>query len=408
MSNALAIAAVSAVLSDLLNNGLIDHDLSALGNVLVSSVAPDLITTGPNEGPRLNLFMYHASANQGWRNAALPSRDSKGERLSNPALALDLHYLLTAYASQDFHAEILLGYAMQQLHECPVLARDAIRKTLKVSPPVTGAILPPTLQTLVAADLADQVELVKLVPEAPSTEELSRLWTALQAHYRPTAGYLASVVLIEARKSTRSGLPVRVSNLKVLPYLHPEVIAVDPQIVAEGSLLTLTGVNLKADNVGVDFGTGPVAPASVSDTELTVQLPAGLRAGVLSLQVVQPLDLGTPNEPHQGFESNVVAFVLRPTITAASATSSTVTVTVAPPLAVGQALTLMLNALGGGAAFTFATDPVPAQANTVAVPIEGVPAGSYLLRVQVDGAQSVLDVDANTGRYTGTPKVNVP
>ena len=48
--------------------------------------------------------------------------------LSNPPLALNnLHYLLSAYSGGDLHAEILLGYAMQLLHEMPVLTRAAIR-----------------------------------------------------------------------------------------------------------------------------------------------------------------------------------------------------------------------------------------------------------------------------------------
>ena len=37
---------------------------------------------------------------------------------------------------------------------------------------------------------------------------MSRLWTAIQAHYRPTAAYVVSVVLIEARQPTRQALPV--------------------------------------------------------------------------------------------------------------------------------------------------------------------------------------------------------
>ena len=42
MSNALAIAGVSAVLKDLLNNGLIDHDISGTvgGPVTVTSSRP--------------------------------------------------------------------------------------------------------------------------------------------------------------------------------------------------------------------------------------------------------------------------------------------------------------------------------------------------------------------------------
>jgi hypothetical protein len=96
VSNALAIAGVTAVLRDLLNNGLIDHSVSGtLGNaVTVSALAPDrIIASNGVEPTQLNLFLYHVTPNQGWRNERLPSRESAGRtRLSNPPLALDLHY----------------------------------------------------------------------------------------------------------------------------------------------------------------------------------------------------------------------------------------------------------------------------------------------------------------------------
>src|SRR4051794_1347570 len=125
MSNALAIASVTAVLKDLLNNGVIDHQLSgAVGEVTVSALPPDrILIDGQDETSRINLFLYRVTPNQGWRNAALPSRDADGNRSSNPPLALDLHYLLTTYGAAEFHAEILLGYAMQMIHETPILTR---------------------------------------------------------------------------------------------------------------------------------------------------------------------------------------------------------------------------------------------------------------------------------------------
>src|SRR4030095_15987619 len=140
MSNALAIASVTAVLKDLLNNGLIDHDVSAtLGNVTISALSPDRIdATSPNQQSQLNLFLYQVTHNIAWRNADLPARNSQGERTSNPPLALNLHYLLTAYGALEFHAEILLGYGMQLFHETPVLTRDAIRTALAPPSPVSG------------------------------------------------------------------------------------------------------------------------------------------------------------------------------------------------------------------------------------------------------------------------------
>ena len=203
MTTALGIAAVSAVLMDLLNNGIIDGQLSgSVGEVRVSALPPDrVLVDGQSETSRLNLFLYQVTPNPGWRNVGLPSRDSNGERVANPPLALDLHYLLTAYGASEFHTEILLGYALQLIHETPVLTRDAIRRTLTPAWPGVGPVLPSALEALVASELADQVEQIRLTPLVMSIEEISKLWSAIQSHYRPTAAYQASVVLIESRRS---------------------------------------------------------------------------------------------------------------------------------------------------------------------------------------------------------------
>ena len=143
MSTALAIAGVTAVLRDLLNDGLINHNVSGVlgSSVTVSVLAPDrVVPANGTESSQINLFLYLVTPNPGWRNEGLPSRDADGpQRLTNPPLALDLHYLLSAYSGGDLHAEILLGYAMQLLHEMPVLTREAIRTALNPSPGVGHA-----------------------------------------------------------------------------------------------------------------------------------------------------------------------------------------------------------------------------------------------------------------------------
>src|SRR5215216_6215328 len=109
MSTALAIASVTHVLKDLLNNTLIDHDVTGtMGvNVKVTALPPDRVdATATTDQSQLNLFMYQATPNQGWRNERLPSHNGQGERINNPPLALDLHYLLTAYGVEELHAEI--------------------------------------------------------------------------------------------------------------------------------------------------------------------------------------------------------------------------------------------------------------------------------------------------------------
>jgi hypothetical protein len=317
MSSPLAIAAVTAVLKDLLNNGVIDHDLSAAvgGTVSVTALPPDRVETGTEEQNQLNLFLFQVTPNPGWRNFGLPSRAASGEPVTNAPLALDLHYLLSAYSPQELNAEILLGYAMHLLHEAPVLTRQDIRTALAAPAPVTGSILPAAFQAAAASDLADQVEQIKVTPHFLSTEELSKLWTAFQGHYRPTVAYMASVVLIEARRPTRAALPVRERRLHVVPLSRPVVEAVAPQVVRAGGQLTLRGRNLDGPGVRVRFADATADPDLASDTRLVVTLPAGLLAGVNTVQVVRELDLGTPDEPHRGSESNVAAFVLAPRIT---------------------------------------------------------------------------------------------
>jgi len=82
MSSALAIAGVTAVLRDLLNDGLINHNVSGVlgSTVTVSTVPPDRVVT---ESSQLNLFLHQVTPNTGWRNEGLPSRDGSGRhRLS--------------------------------------------------------------------------------------------------------------------------------------------------------------------------------------------------------------------------------------------------------------------------------------------------------------------------------------
>jgi len=442
MSSALAIASVTAVLRDLLNNGLIDHDVSAtLGNVTVSSLSPDRIDmTSQNQTSRLNLFLYQVTPNASWRNVGLPSRNGNGERISNPPLALNLHYLLTAYGALELHAEILLGYGMQLLHETPVLTRNAIRTALAPPSSVGGLpSLPPQMQALFTSELAEQVEQIKIVPETPNTEEISRLWSALGAPYRPTAAYQASVVLIESKQSTKSSLPVRARNVYVVPFNQPVIEQVtsqanagDPivlnQPVLPGQNLVLVGRGLRSDLVRVNIGGVEETPADVNitDTQIIVPVPAGLQAGVQGVQVIQLRSMGTPPVPHRGVESNLAAFVLRPTIDppnsivfnagpGSAPISGTVSLSVNPPIGDQQRVRLLLNQFVPVTsppqnitteAYSFVAPrrtPVsppfgpPGSSQTITIPINGVKAGTYLVRIQVDGAESLLGPE--TGQY---------
>lgn len=422
MSSALAIAGVSAVLTDLLNNGIIDHNLGA---VKVSAKPPDrVIPPGSTDISQLNLFLYHVAPNPGWRNTALPSRGGDGARVSNPPLALDLFYLLTAYGEKDFQAEVLLGYAMQLFHETPVLTRDAIRTALRgPQAPVDGTILPSLLD---AADLAEQVEQIKIIPQSMSTEEMSKLWTALQTSYRPTAAYQVSVVLIESKKSTRPTLPVRERIVKVVPFQRPVIDTIESAAAADDPIVATSTIVIKGRDLrgaitsvvigGIEFVP---APADLTANAIKIKLspvPSGgvLRAGVQTVQVVHEVDLGEPPVAHRGVESNVAAFILHPSLAPFASpvvAGGDLTLTFDPPVGRSQRVSLLLGE----------KDPSPnppARAFNIAAPAEngitvagqtdtptikfslaGVATGDYFVRVQVDGAESALTVVA--GKFDG-------
>src|SRR5262250_3673227 len=101
--------------------------------------------------------------------------------------------------------QALLGYAVFFLHQNPVLSRSDINSALGALPPSYPA---PFATALGHSGLADQVEMIKITPATLGREEMAWLWTALKADYRPTFPFQVSVVLIEPKSPTVSGLPV--------------------------------------------------------------------------------------------------------------------------------------------------------------------------------------------------------
>jgi uncharacterized protein DUF4255 len=426
MSSPLAIGAVSAVLRNLLDNGLVEIP-PPQGPVTVTAVAPDTIDLEKAEpSPSLNLFLYRTSLNQGWAEVGLPAFDGNGTQVSHPPLALNLHYLLTAYGFADFEAEILLGYAMHVLHERPVLDRAAIRKALDTSP-LDETLLPPAFQTVSAADLADQVEGVTITPEPMDTEEMSRLWSAIQSHYRPTVGYVVSVVLIEARKPVRRALPVLERGLVVEPSLlppYPTITRVEPQDGQPAARLNepvrLAGHHLDGTSAVARFAHRVLDEpneitigASTDPTGIDVGLPTGPTAeeewpaGVylVSVSLIRPGEL----KPR---ETNVAAMLLAPEVQLPPSAVSrdaatrrvTVTLDVSPEVRPAQDAQLTL---GGDAAP--AEPHGPGSVSTLTFKLGDVPPGPQWVRLTVDGVDSLLvDRSAEPPTFDASQSVTVP
>lgn len=428
MSNYLAIATVTAALSELLQAGM--HDVSAATGATVTMVRPD--GTGlPAVG--VNVFLYQVAPNAAFRNDDLPTRRAAGDLIQRPRAALDLHYLLTFYGDDTrLEPQRILGTAVRTLHTHPVLTQALIRQTQ--TKPIYGY--------LAESNLAESVELVKFTPLPLSIEELSKVWSVcFQTHYSLSVAYQGTVVLIESDESARTALPVRSRNLYVVPFRQPLIEAVrsadDPDVpIVAASRVAIAGKRLLGDTTEVRFGDLSVVPlpANLSDTEIRLVLPAGLRAGVQGLQVVQPRLMGTPPVPHRGVESNLAPFVLHPQIQRLADNTPDITlndvvatgdvraagvvVKLDPPVAAPQRAALLMNELNPpdtrpARAYRFDAlprhdPPDPPESDSLTFPIAGVLPGDYLVRVQIDGAESPLEFSPDPGvlAYAG-PKVTI-
>jgi Pvc16 N-terminal domain len=383
MSNVLAIAAVTQLLKDLLNDALVNGDASqALGaDFTVTALPPDrIVNDNPDQqATQINVFLHRITPNAALRNTDLPTRDGNGHLVHRPRLALDLHYILTAVAAEELHAEILLGYAMQLFHELSVLPRETIRAALAATVP--GDILPDSLGVIRASELADQIELIRITPRTLSMDDMSKMWTALQASYRTTVAYDVSLVLIERDVPVRPSLPVisrggladpvtgRDPGVTLRPSLAdtaPTLLSIEPldgqQVMRLGRDIALIGHGLEGGEARIRFsepGTGivlelaPVTPTT--PTRLIARLPAGS-----PLAVAHPL-AGTGSDPgawRVGYYSTDVRL---------TEPDGRETITNALPIALAPASTPSAVAAPGGTAITMTSEPRIRPGQSVAI-----------------------------------------
>jgi len=284
MSNYLAIATVTTALAQ-------------MAEAAAQSVVPgaEVLTSLPDPkgkpSNRIHLFLYQISPNGAMRNNDLPTRASSGQVVTLPAVALDLHYMLTFYGSDsDLESQRMLGAVVRALHARPVLTRARIEAAI-------------SSQTFLSdSDLADSVEQVKFTPLAFSLDEMSKLWSVFfQIPYALSVAYQGTVVLIESEESAQPALPVLKLGetgqgveviLGPLPVVVKAYFGMPTDVISRprpvslpaaqlGLAVIVAGSNLGADNVFLRFHHSKldltqelaVAPADISAKELKVLLP---------------------------------------------------------------------------------------------------------------------------------------
>lgn len=279
MSNAQVIAGTTATLRLLLLAGIPARD-PAIPQLDVTTLPPDKVNLSADK-PALNLFLYQTALNGAFRN-----RDSAHARPGEsplPPLALNLHYLITAYGNVDDRegdfSHRVYGAAMSVLHDHCVLGSEELVSSMSPNPALR------------------QVERMRITPLATSVEEMARLWTIFQTNYRLSTAYEVSVALIESDRAAIMPLPVLkrgstnrgpISLASAAPSLVRAVPPGGRAAVRLGEILNLEGANLSGDlrvRVTSQRLAAPVffdpLPDSTSDN-VKVSLPPAGDPGVMS------------------------------------------------------------------------------------------------------------------------------
>ncbi|MEM7761582.1 MAG: DUF4255 domain-containing protein [Cyanobacteria bacterium P01_A01_bin.40] len=402
MSNYLAIATVTATLQRVLQHS-IQLDVEGAS---VTTVKPESMGGVAETG--VNLYLYHIKRNSAWGKADVPGRQRRGDTVKRNQIAIDLFYVITfAGNDNELEPQRLMGSTLKILEDCSAITPQLIRDT----------IADPAFSYLTDSDLANQVEVIRTEFLSISTDELSKIWSVFfQTSYALSVVYKVTAIIVEGEEALQRALPVRAKNFD-LSWYGREQQPVIQQITAHtgkyqpiltSSTLLIKGQMLNKPGIKVRIAGQAISPPTIKATEIRLPLDSvpenTLKAGVLPLQV-GCYGAGTSDRTTM-LESNVFPFVLRPSIVDLSLTnlseederySGEASVTLDVVVTAQQRVILLLNHRDAGInkSYLFEARSRDETSDTVTFLASNIEPGEYLVRVQVDGAESVLEIDKN-------------
>jgi hypothetical protein len=439
MSSFLAIGGVSSTLRSLLFDRMQLPTGVTRSDLRVTVSTPQEEDDDDADGPRINMFLYRTTENAALKNQMIPGEGHPSE-YGHPPLSLVLHYLLTAYGTNDENgvvnetlAHFLLGSAMRVMHDYPVITESL----MTVNSPATE---------ILHESLRGEHERIKVCLDPISLEDLSKVWTALTRPYRLSAAYSISVVQIESRRIRTLAAPVLTRRIHMSVTKRPEITQVYRSPLAAGDPIgninvqlgqeiTIEGSNFLAERTWVQIGTlQPIGVTPFSDTVIRIVVPDNqyptdfdhplarpiptaeqLRPGPCDVAVLvrRPTDVvagglgnGVSTLDNRTQTSNHSAFLLAPEINAVNPPNvalgalagATLTVTgrrlfeagTRSVVLVGDVVLPVIDADPIGNPQTDTSVHVSLSALAGAVP--PVPAGTYPVRVMVGGVQSLGSV----------------
>jgi hypothetical protein len=144
----------------------------------------DLISSGelagePDDSTRITMYLYRITVNEHSRQLAA------GASARPTPLGLDLHFLMSAWAGNARDEHTILAWAIRQLHMFPILDASSLS-------PEAGW---------------GANEVIQIIPAELSTEDIMRIWDALDPAYRLSVSYIARLVRLDPDSSS-VGRPV--------------------------------------------------------------------------------------------------------------------------------------------------------------------------------------------------------
>ena len=184
MSNVLAIHSVGQSLMTFLQNAY-PPQLQAIHTCEFKQISSGELDKSASFETSVTLFLYRVTMNEHLRNLQRRN-DLGGEQFP---LSVDLHYLLTVWGGTPLVEQAILAWVMQQLNQRPLLDLSALSPDADWSP----------------------ADYVQVIPAELSTEDMMRIWDALEPPYRLSVSYVARVVRIDAERTpdTRRVLATR-------------------------------------------------------------------------------------------------------------------------------------------------------------------------------------------------------
>ncbi len=181
------------------------------------------------------------------------------------------------------------------------------------------------------------------------------------------------------------------------------------QLIVVDSTLVIRGKRLRGEITRIRLSNQEklLVPEDVKETQISLLVPPDLYAGVQGVQVVH-LKMGDMGQKQQ-IESNIAAFVLHPKITVAitqvensaeNLCSAKITVKFQPKIAKTQRVVLLLNEISNNnpIAYSFPVAVDNDDTDVMTISVTNIKPGTYLVRVQVDGAESPLHIN-QSGEY---------